>query len=325
MSDNKEATNKEIDLLELISNIFRALGHLLISAGRLLLSGVLFLFRKWLPLGISIIIGIGITYAVKKLLPPVYSTEMTCRTNAIPNGDLIAYINRLHSFCLTQNFNALSQSLSIPSEKAEMIADMQAFWVVDMNNDATADYVDYKNDYNVYDTINLRMVDRFVLRVRFMALNDLQVIREGFISYINNNPLFRERNDVRLSQIDELTIRYNYDIKQLDSLQKIKYYEETKNMIPGKTGQMIFLQEQKTQLVYEDIYKLYSQKQGLEIEKAVYPGIITILSDFAIPVKPITGMIYYGRYIIPAIFAIALIILVIITNIQNIRELFRKY
>jgi len=325
MSENKESTNKELDLLELITNLFRTLGHLILSAGRLLLSGVLFLFRKWLPLGISIMIGIGITYAVKKFLPPVYSTEMTCRTNAMPNADIIAYINRLHSFCLTKNINALSESLSIPAEKAEMITDIQAFWVVDMNNDETPDYVDYKNKHNVYDTVNLRMRDRFVVRARFKSLNDLQGIRDGFTSYINDNPLFKERNNVRLRQIDELTIRYNYDIKQLDSLQKIKYYEETKNMIPGKTGQMVFLQEQKTQLVYEDIYRLYAQKQGLEIEKAIYSDIISILSDFAVPVRPFTGMIYYGKFIIPTFLALALIILVIISNKQTIRELFRKY
>jgi hypothetical protein len=325
MSENKESANKEIDLLELIINIFRTLGELIVSTGRILLSWVIFLFRKWIPLLISVMVGIGITYFLKIYLPPVYSTEMTCRTNAIPDADMIAYINRLHSFCLTKNINALSESLSLPAEKAEKITDIQAFWVIDKNDDATPDYVDYKNRYNVYDTINLRMQDRFVVRARFTALNDLSVIREGILSYIKNNPLFRERNNVRLRQIDELTTRYNYDIKQLDSLQKIKYYEETKNMIPGKTGQMVFLQEQKTQLVYEDIYKLYEQKQGLEIEKAVYSDIISTLSDFAIPVKPFTGMVYYGKYIIPIFLILTLIILILVTNAHNIRELFRKY
>jgi hypothetical protein len=325
MPENKDTANKEIDLLELVQNIFRTLGSWLGFLTRLILTSVVFLFRKWLPLSMSLIVGIGVTYALKKTLPPVYSSELTCRTNAVADADIISYINRLHSFCLTKNINALSESLSMPPEKAVKISDIQAFWVIDMNNDMTPDYVDYKNKYNIYDTINLRMQDRFVVRARFSNIEDLSLIREGFFSYIKNNPIFRERNNVRLKQIDELTVRYNYDIVQLDSLQKIKYYEETKNMIPGKTGQMVFLQEQKTQLVYEDIYKLYQQKQGLELEKAIYSEIVSPLSDFAVPVKPLTGMIYYGEYVIPVFFFLTLIILVLIENAQKLRELFKKY
>ncbi len=96
-------------------------------------------------------------------------------------------------------------------------------------------------------------------------------------------------------------------------------------MVPGKGGQMVFLQEQKTQLVYEDIYKLYQQKQILEMDKEVNPGIISVLSDFSVPVKPFTGTVYYGKYIVPGFFVLTILILALTTNMARIKELFRKY
>ena len=54
---------------------------------------------------------------------------------------------------------------------------------------------------------------------------------------------------------------------------------------------MIFLQEQKTQLVYTEIYSLYYQKQKLEGERDLYNDIVTVLSDFSVPAKRDNGAI----------------------------------
>jgi hypothetical protein len=210
-------------------------------------------------------------------------------------------------------------------ESAAKIVDIQAFWIIDLNKDDSPDYVDYKDKFNVYDTLNIRMADRFVVRIRFSSLDLLEPIKSGLDSYISGNKLFSQQNQTRLKQLDELIIRYNYDIKQLDSLQKIKYYEETKGMVPGKSGQMVFLQEQKTQLVYEDIYKLYELKHIYEMQKEVNPDIISVLSDFAVPVRPYTGTVYYGKYIVPAFFILTVLILALIANRKKIREIFREY
>jgi hypothetical protein len=119
--------------------------------------------------------------------------------------------------------------------------------------------------------------------------------------------------------------RLDYDILQLDSLQKVKYFEETRNNKSKNGGQMIFLQEQKTQLVYTDIYTLYSRKQALERERDLYSKIVTILSDFPFPVVPENGILYYGKTIIPLFFVITLILLIILANKKKLKEVYNKY
>ena len=77
---------------------------------------------------------------------------------------------------------------------------------------------------------------------------------------------------------------------------------------------MIFLQEQKTQLVYPDIYSLYSQKQKLESDRDLYKDIVTVLSEFSLPAKRDNGIMYYGKYLIPSFFIFTLLILILLAN-----------
>ena len=154
---------------------------------------------------------------------------------------------------------------------------------------------------------------------------DLNKIREGIIKFIGNDRLFQERNSLRLKQNHELLSRMNYDIKQLDSLQKVKYFEETRNMKPGNGGQIIFMQEQNTQLVYNDIYYLYDKKQTLETENDLYQDIVTVISDFSLPTIRENGLMFYGRKIIPQFFAFTLIILILYVNRKKIYEIYKKY
>jgi hypothetical protein len=169
------------------------------------------------------------------------------------------------------------------------------------------------------------MQDRFDIRVKINSPQDLNLVRDGIIWFIESDSLYQQRNRVRLSQNHDLLTRLNYDILQLDSLQKVKYFEETRNMKPNNGGQIVFLQEQKTQLVYGDIYSLYTKKQYLESERDLYKGVVTVLSDFSLPTRRDNGAMYYGKQVIPAVFLITLLILIILSNRKKLEEVYKKY
>lgn len=325
MSAKKENSNDEIDLLELLKRMGKTIWRLFSALGRGILISVVFLFRNWLPLGVSLIVAVGFSYILKRSFTPYYSSNLTLRSNTVANADMISYLNRLHSYCLERNIQAITGALSIPADQAKNIKDIEAFWVIDKNNDGTPDFVDYKNKFNVYDSVNMRMPDRIVIRARFSESADLKTLRTGLFSFVNTNTFYKQVNDLRLIQADEMLVRLNYDIEQLDSLQKIKYFEETKSRLPEKNGQMIFLQEQKTQLIYEDIHNLFKRRQLIEQEKTIYPDIITLLSDFIIPAKPYTGLLFYAKMLIPLFLGFTIIVLILLTNRKKLRDFFRKY
>ena len=325
MSETTNTRNDEIDLLDLFRRMGSGIARMSRAIGRGILISIVFLLRKWIPLGISVILGIGISYLLSKSSEGIYTSDMTLRNNAVPIDDMISYVNRLQVYCQEGNTQALTEALSLDQATVENIIDIGSYWIIDKKRDGIPDYVDYKNNHDVYDTINVMMRDRFNISVKIKSPQELFTLKEGIFSFIDSDTLFQQRNRLRLRQNHEMLARLDYDILQLDSLQKVKYFEETRNRQPQGGGQMIFLQEQRTQLIYNDIYTLFNRKQTLESQRDLYYDIITVLSDFSIPTKRENGTLYYGKTYIPLFFLTTLLILIIIANRRKLKEIFEKY
>lgn len=322
---SKTTSDDEIDLLELFRRIGRTVSKWLRAIGNGFLISLFFLLKNIVPLIVSVLIGVGISYIVKWSKKPLYKSEITLRSNAVTSTEMISYFNRLSLLLKEKNYDAVSTLMSIPRDNAVNLKELKALWMIDQNNDMIPDYIDYRNSSNASDTIDRRIEDRFAITVCVADPTELPLIRSGILAFVNKDEIFKLQNDFRLRKTDELLERLIYDIKQLDSLQKIKYYEETKNLRPKEGGQIVFLQEQKTQLVYEDIYNLYSRKQILDEEKDVYPDIITVISDFSQPLKRFNGEFFYGKVIIPVVLGLMLIYLIMHRNRKKLKELYKKY
>jgi hypothetical protein len=333
-SQNKSTNTDEIDLLDLFRRIGRTFNHWGKELGRAFLISVVFLLRRWLPLGLSLVAGVGLSYFMKYTSESFYTSDLilrnnivsiTDKNNPVSNADLISYINKLHNYCEEKNNQALAKALSFNTGTAQNILDINAFWIIAKGKEHVPDQVDYANDHYIVDTVNIRMQDRLDLRVKIKSPQELSLLQNAIISYINKDSLFQQRNRVRRRQNKELLTRLDYDILQLDTLQKVKIFEEPRSHKPSNGGQMIFLQEQKTQLVYPDIYNLYARKQALEAERDLYKDVVTVLSDFNLPSKRENGGLYYGKHYIPLIFVITLLFLVILANRNKLNEVYKKY
>jgi hypothetical protein len=322
---NKNARTDEIDLLDLFRRIGRTLQRWSKGIGRTFLILIVFLLKKWIPLTISIILGVVVSLLLKITSDSFYTSDLVLRNNTVSNADMISHLNRLHTYCLENNMQALADAISVPLAQVNNIKDIGAFWVIDEARDGYPDYIDYRNAFDIFDTLNIRMQNRIDLRVKINVPQELSLIRNGILNFINKDSLFQLRNRVRIRQNNELIARLDYDIFQLDSLQKIKYFEETKNRQPANGGQMIFLQEQKTQLVYPEIQLLYAKKQTIESDQELYNGIVTVISDFTLPGIRDNGGFYYAKIIIPLFFGLTLILLLLYTNRKKLKEVYQKY
>ncbi len=325
INETKNDRNDEIDLLDLFNRMGRTLGRWANALGTALLVSTIFLLRKWLPLTISVLLGIGASLLMKKASESSYTSDMVLRTNVADPDEMISYLNRLHLFCIEENKAALANSIGLSPDQVNNIGDISAYWIIDNGNDGIPDMVDYSQRHDVYDTVNVRMEDRLNVRVKIKVPQELTNVRNGIITFINSEKLFQQRNELRLKQNEEMISRMASDIKLLDSLQAFKYFEETRNLKPQSGGSMVFLQEQKTQLLYPDIHTLYKTKQALESEQELYKDIVTVLSEFTIPANRDNGGLYYAKTIVPVFFLITLIILIAITNRKKLFEVYNKY
>jgi hypothetical protein len=322
---NKNVRDDEIDLLDLFRRMGRTINHWVKSVGIAFLIITVFLIKRWLPLGLSIVLGVGASYLIKVTVPSSYTSDLVLRNNTMSNADMISHLNRLHTYCKEKNAQALAAAISSTLKQVNNINDISAYWIIDKSRYGSPDFVDYKNNHNIYDTTNIRMQDRLDVRVRVKSPEEFPNISRGILSFISSDSLFQQRNRIRINHINELIFRLNYDILQLDSLQKVKYFEETRNRQPQNGGQMIFLQEQKTQLVYSDIYSLYTRKQTLETERELYKDIVTVLSEFPLPSKQENDLLFYCKYVVPIFFGITIILLILFANRKKLTEVYNKY
>ncbi len=315
----------EIDLLDLFNRMGRATSRGFKAIGRASLYTFFFLLKKWLWLGLSLALGIAGSYLMKSTSEKFYNSEIIIRSNVISNSDMITYFNKLHTYCKEKNLEELASALSVDESKVKYIKDIEAFWVVDKGNDGVPDWTDYKRNHDPLDTINVYMQDRFIVRVKTTIPQELGEIKNGLISFVEKNDFFQQQNELRKMQNESLLARFDYEIESLDSLQKVKYFEESKRLIPKEGGQMIFLQEYKTQLLHDDIYNLIIRRQEVERQLTIFKDLVTVLSDFTMPVKPVNRALYYGRYLIPVLFALTLILLLIIENREKLKQTYLKY
>jgi hypothetical protein len=237
INTNKDAREDEIDLLDLFRRMGRTLSRWFQALGTAFMISLVFMLKRWLPLGVSIFAALGLSFILKTAAPSFYTSDLVFRNNLAnidrikmrdisgTTSDLISKINKLHTFCLEKNYAALSQALSLNVESAGNISDIGAYWIIDLSRDGIPDYVDYKGNHNASDTINIRMQDRLDVRIKINSAMDLSLIRDGIIKFIDNDSLYQQRNRVRLRQNHELLSRLDYDIVQLDILQKVKYFE----------------------------------------------------------------------------------------------------
>ena len=327
MTENKSSSNSspsEIDLIEVFNKFGRWIINFIISIGKGVLACLAFMYHNFLLLLISVVIGFIASYILKQSEKPLYKSEITFRNNSISNADMIAYFNQLEDLVSKKNSQVVASSLSISENEASDLAGLSAYWVIDINHDDIPDYVDYKGKHNPADTVNVRMSDRFVVEVASLDPLNLSNIREGLIRYAQNQPLAGNANTQRTKRLNELIVRTNIDIQELDSLQKVKYFEETRSRM-SEAGQIVLLQEQQTQLFYHDIQNLISQRQTYEREIALYPDVVTVISDFLPSASRVNTAFYYSKITVPLALFLTIILLLLLKNRKKIVEILDKY
>ncbi len=323
-NSNRNVNNDEIDLLDLFRRIGNTLSKWFKALGKAFLISVVFLVRRWLPLGLSVVVGLIVSIILRNSTDSTFTSDLVLRNNAVPTSDMISFVNNLHSYFKDKNLPALSASLNLDEATMSNVGDVEAFWIIDKSRDGIPDYVDYDNAHNIYDTINVRMKDRFDIRVSIKTPQELVSLKNGILKYIESDSIFQKQNRLRLRHNNEMLVRLEYDITQLDSLQKM-LINDTKSRIPQNGSQMVFLQDQKTQLLYPDVYTLYSRKQSLESSIAIYNGIVTVLSDFSIPSRRVNGGLYYAKKIVPVLFGLTLLVLVLLANRKKLGDIYKQY
>jgi len=278
-NDIQQRPSEEIDLLELFNRMGKAISKFFMQIFELLKSFFMLLVRKSIWIFLFSLLGIFFGYLFYINTPRFYSSEMVARSNSMNNSVIVNSINLLNELFENKSFNALGNYLGTSSSQAEKIKSIDAFYGIDINRDRIADYIDYENLYNPKDTSQKRLSDIFYLKISVYDETIFPSVRDGIKRYISTNPYILQNNEVRKQQTKTLIEEFKNEIKKLDSLQKVQYFEIPKNQKAGNS-QLVVLNEKEIKLFHNDIISLFNRKLSLEKDLALNPDPITVIQDF---------------------------------------------
>jgi hypothetical protein len=316
---SKENTtpNDEIDLLELFQKMGNAIKNGFMALVQFIYQIILFLVRKSVFIGIVVILGLiwgGIKY---KTSPRYYSSRLEAYSNTLSSIDMINYINNIHELFAQKNIENLESKLGTTEETLKNVKDVQAFKVMDFNDDGITDEIDFNNEYSTADTTVSDT--RFVVKVEVFDQEVFPVIQNRIISYIGQNTYINEMNQVRKRQLHELIAQLGSEITMLDSLKREEYFKKEDKMEPQQ-GQLLVMNEKETQLYHPQLLSLYKEKQELEEQLELRMDPITIIQDFsALSITENNLMTYLKKYGV-----LALVLSIVIGLLWELRPYIRR-
>lgn len=286
-----EKQNDEIDLIEVTQKAGKALEKA--TVGLIHLIGSLFIYLYKLAI-LSIRFGIRYAYIIFTLAvlgyfaglykanntSPYYRTSATIQSNTIPNSNLINYINRLHDLLMNNDSISLASELNMDIADAAKITDLQAFWMIDINQDGIADEVDYYNQF-IPDTVSnsVRLTDRFHVQLLISDPSIVNNTQAKLESYLLTYPRLKQISDVKIRNLENEIVRIDEEIKLLDSLKTYEYFVKEKELreydkSTVKLGQLLLASPeqaiQPTRLLHENTIALVNQNlnnyRALELE-----------------------------------------------------------
>ncbi len=275
----RQQATDEIDLIELFNRMGGGIKRGVLWTYRLILNFLMLIFRKSLWIVAFTIIGLIVAYVLYQVSRRFYSSEMTAISNSINNTYVVNSINMLNDLFKQRNYSIAASYLNIDISRAQQIKSVEAFYTIDINKDGIPDYTDYKREYDPKDTLVKRLNSYFVIRLKVYDEGVFAQVRDGIKSYIYKNKFVVDNNNERIRQNKILIETIENEIRKLDSLQKVEYFE-LPQMQRASSNQMVVLNEKDRKLYHDQKLALEREKLKLEKDLNINSEPITVVQDF---------------------------------------------
>jgi len=275
----QKQTSDEIDLLELFSRMWQGFKNSIKWIINLIVKFFLLLIRKSLWIISFGVIGLVVGYIFYTNSKRFYSSEMTAISNSINNSYVVSSINLLNDVFKQKNYPIAANYLNIDINRVQEIKSIEAFYTIDINKDGLPDYTDYKRRYNPKDSTIKRLDNYFVIRLEVYDENIFSQVRDGIKNYIYMNKFIIDNNNERIRQNKILIETIEAEIRRLDSLQKVEYFE-IPQMQRATSNQMVVLNEKDRKLYHDQKLALEREKLRLEKDININSEPITVVQDF---------------------------------------------
>ena len=316
MEDNN---SKEINLLQLLALIFNWLKKTTISVLRFFGNLLKISYRhKWIFISFAVV-AIAAAFYLTRPAARVYKAEGTAMLYACESRLVKECASQLENLSEGNKVLSYSKILGLPDSVSKNIVQIRTLYVIDNNKDSIPDYVDYKNNHSLTDTLNVRMPDRVYIQLKTKNIKQVKQVETAILNYLNSNEILKGQYEALKEQLLNQIKKKKKETKRIDSLANVAYFKNPTEQIQFENNRLM-VGEQKKQLFYEDIYQLNNMKTGAEFALARYKNPVQIPSGMTISLQPINTLPKYLVFSVFISMVLALLLAVFIENFKKISD-----
>lgn len=304
-----EKQEKELDLLDVITYSFNFISkYVFIPLINIIKLGL----RKWYILLSSLIVALLLSIVVPRYILKKNSSEIVIKTNVAVSTD---YINELEAISKLEP-EKLAKTLELDLELAEEIIDIRPHRILSYDTIYVNTFID-RND--VYDKLRADVIihpKSFVLEVVAKDIEDLPIINDAIINYLNNTSTFASFNESRLLSLNKELKTYQKEIKVLDSIRSRKYFENnSSSLVLDGSGGIFSMKEKEEDKVQNTILDL--SRRIITIEAVLHGAVLAVEQGSAITLTKEKFTDVFKKYSL-ACFILAYVLLILCTYKKEI-------
>lgn len=321
MKEGKEGkesktNDNEINLLQLVNLVFNWLKsiflYFFVFIGYLLKLS----YKHKIITIVFLLCSVSIGLYQSRPSAKIYKAEAMVMINGSEAQTVKEVCKQLENYSSEKKIISLSSKLSIPDSIAKNIVSIQSFYVIDYLKDGTADFVDFKNSHSLTDTLNKKMKDRLYFRVKIKNINQISVIQDAILQYLNNNKVLKTDFETKREEYKQQVLICNRESERIDSLAKVSYFKDRTTELRFTKDQLL-LGEQKKQLFYDDLLRLQDLRAFINSKLADFKTPVYLPSGFVVNPSPENGSLKYSAIALIVGYLISLLLLVIIDNFKR--------
>ncbi|NNC45816.1 MAG: hypothetical protein HKN99_08035, partial [Winogradskyella sp.] len=275
MSDNlsNKSNNEEVDLGQLFNaigrlfeNLFKFIGKLLKSIFEVLIIALKPIVQNFKLIVISVTAAAAIGFAIDKISPPIYSSDMLVQPYFQSKYKLANNVDYFNALIASENYSELSRIFDIDSTSAEKLVEFDMKIGPETPNDLLFEYNEYLKeiDTTLADEVTYEeyIENRDILSGEIFLINAKSKENDIFLSLENGfRKTFENEYSKKLKRIRDSTIlirkaALKVELRRLDSLQNIyfgilKAESESNKLSLGMEGMFPLQQERIPTREYE--------------------------------------------------------------------------
>ncbi len=266
MEKNNE--QQELDLFSLLGKIVNFLYDILRKIGGFCGYLLRVTFKYYYVFLLFMFAALAYSYYSTHGARRIYKAEFTLSLN---DGDTNLYsemITSLNNYLAYEDPDRFDDMLKIPSAAKGKVCTI------------------YNQIIEDQDTTTLNTTT--VITVVMNNPDAFPAIKDALIAYFKNNEHLKSLNSIRITSLKERERIFEKDIAAIDSLQKIEYFQKTKEAGVKMDQKLVFNTEK--QMFYGDKLNLLKEKEAVAKELAAKSEIVTLINEFPSSKKPFIAM-----------------------------------